>query len=97
MSYFPAVLFDEAHSEAWTLDPARARVLNPANPADAAYGQAAEALAHRGFTVSATREPTSAESLAAADVLVIAHPADTHPRCDECLLDPRQQTAELGE
>jgi hypothetical protein len=72
---FPRVLFDEAHSEAWTLDPERARGLNPANPADAAYTRAAEVLTRRGFTVLANDDALHAAALADADVLVVAHPA----------------------
>ncbi|WP_270889556.1 DUF6421 family protein [Pedococcus sp. 5OH_020] len=72
---FPHVLFDEAHSEAWTLDVERALALNPANAADASYGEAARVLARRGFTVAANHEPLEAAGLAQADVLVVAHPA----------------------
>ena len=72
---FPHVLFDEAHSTAWTLDPERARALNPANPADAGYMQAAETLTRRGFTVAANRDAIGPGALDQADVLVIAHPA----------------------
>lgn len=75
MSIFPNVLFDEAHSEAWTLDPTRSQVLNPANPADAAYTLAAQALAHRGLTITAGHDPITADALTETDVLVIAHPA----------------------
>jgi hypothetical protein len=75
VNWFPHVLFDEAHSEAWTLDPGRARNLNPANPADAAYLRAAETLTRRGFTVAASHEAIDAAVLEPADVLVIAHPA----------------------
>ena len=72
---FPTVLFDEAHSEAWTLDPERARALNPANPADAAYARAAEVLTRRGFTVTANHDTLRAAALDEVDVLVVAHPA----------------------
>jgi hypothetical protein len=71
------VLFDEAHSEAWTIRPEVARAIQPAHPGDSSLGLAAAALAEREFEVGAhTEGPLSAEALAAASVLVIAHPSD---------------------
>ena len=71
------VLFDEAHSEAWTIRPEVAAQIQPAHPADSAYVAAAAALAQRDFAVAAhTEGPLTAEVLSAADVLVIAHPSD---------------------
>jgi hypothetical protein len=68
----PHVLFDEAHSEAWTIRPEIAREIQPAHPEDSSYASAAEALRARDFTVTAG----SIADLGAADVLVIAHPSD---------------------
>ncbi|MGZ8665498.1 MAG: DUF6421 family protein [Solirubrobacterales bacterium] len=71
------VLFDEAHSEAWTIRPELAAEIQPAHPADSSLATAAEALASRDFEVAAAADgPLDAEALAAADVLVIAHPSD---------------------
>ena len=71
------VLFDEAHSQAWTIDPTRAQAMQPAHPGDASYALAAGRCAERDFDVAAHREgPLDAETLAAADVLVLAHPSD---------------------
>ncbi len=71
------VLFDEAHSEAWTIDPELAARMQPAHPGDASYALAAEALHERNFAVSAVREaPLTAARLADADVLVLAHPSE---------------------
>ena len=71
------VLFDEAHSEAWAIDPGDALAMNPVNPADAGYTHAADLLRSRGYSVAAHREgPFTPDSLSGADVLVIAHPAD---------------------
>ena len=76
MSVFPRVLVDESHSEAWSLDPQTAARINPAQPADASYEQAAEALRHRGFEVSAHGSGAlDSAALEEADVLVVAHPA----------------------
>jgi hypothetical protein len=71
------VLFDEAHSEAWTIRPDVALRMQPAHPADSSYATAAGALAERDFEVTAHVDgPLTAERLAATDVLVIAHPSD---------------------
>src|SRR5579859_2877881 len=71
------VLFDEAHSEAWTVDPAVALAMNPVNPADAGYVQAAELLRGRGYTVQAYRDGEfTPAKLGGHDVVVIAHPSD---------------------
>lgn len=71
------VLFDEAHSEAWTIRDEVARELQPAHPADSSYAAAARALGERDFevAVNADRKLTS-ELLRDVDVLVIAHPSD---------------------
>ena len=71
------VLFDEAHSEAWTIDPELALQMQPAHPSDASYARAAEALRERDFLVTGNREwPLDTETLADVDVLVLAHPSD---------------------
>jgi hypothetical protein len=71
------VLFDEAHSEAWTIRPELAIAMQPAHPADASYALAAAALAEREFEVAANGDaPLTPAGLEACDVLVIAHPSD---------------------
>jgi hypothetical protein len=71
------VLFDEAHSEAWTIRPELARVMQPAHPGDSSYALAAGALKQRDFTVAANvDQPLRPETLHGCDVLVIAHPSD---------------------
>ena len=71
------VLFDEAHSEAWTIRPELAREMQPAHPGDASYAVAAQTLAARDFAVAANvDEPLSGRTLESCDVLVIAHPSD---------------------
>ncbi|WP_168582309.1 DUF6421 family protein [Gephyromycinifex aptenodytis] len=77
MSVFPRVLFEESHSEAWSLDAAVAARINPAQPADASYALAAQALRKRGFEIDSHREGQIGAAVAEADVLVIAHPAET--------------------
>ena len=77
MENFPRLVFDEAHSEAWSLSPETARTINPVNPADASYALAAQELVRRGFDVHAhTGGPLTGDVLRPGDVLVIAHPAE---------------------
>ncbi|MFI6326385.1 DUF6421 family protein [Nonomuraea sp. NPDC050556] len=71
MTAFPRVLFDEAHSEAWTIRRDVAEAINPAHPDDNSYAKAAELLRRLGHTVTAG----SLDGLDSADVLVIAHPS----------------------
>src|SRR5579875_2102225 len=71
------LLFDEAHSEAWTIRAELAAAMQPAHPADSSYAAAAAALGRRDFVVSAhTAGPLDAARLAETDVLVIAHPSE---------------------
>src|SRR2546423_4143352 len=71
------VLFDEAHSEAWTIRPELARTMQPAHPGDSSYGLAATALADHDLAVACNPDqPLGPDALAGGDVLVIAHPSD---------------------
>ncbi len=71
------VLFDEAHSEAWTIDEDLARTMQPAHPADSSLAHAAAALAERDFTIAANGSaPLGGDTLAFTDVIVLAHPSD---------------------
>ena len=74
---FPSVLFDEAHSEAWSIRPDTVAQMNPRHPGDAGYLKAAAALRERGMVVDAhTVGALTAEALADRDVVVLAHPSD---------------------
>src|SRR5947209_744428 len=70
------VLFDEAHSEAWTIQPELAARMQPAHPSDSSYARAAAALASRDFTVAGNGGRLTPETLRVCDLLVIAHPSD---------------------
>jgi Family of unknown function (DUF6421)/Domain of unknown function (DUF4350) len=71
------VLFDESHSEAWTIRPEIANAIQPAHPGDSSLARAAAALSEREFEVAAhTAGALTAEALGQASVLVIAHPSD---------------------
>ncbi len=70
------MLFDEFHSEAWTIRPAVAEAMQPAHPADSSYVKAARSLNEESFAVQANVDaPLSVAVLAEWDVLVIAHPS----------------------
>ncbi len=71
-----SVIFDEAHSEAWTIRPELAGQMQPVHPGDASYAQAASLLADHSFSVSANTAPLDSGVLDGCDLLVIAHPSD---------------------
>jgi len=90
------IIFDEAHSEAWTIRPELARQMQPAHPGDASYARAAAALAERDFVVDAHAEgQLTEEALAGAGVLVIAHPSDPRWEKTTGTGTPRLSAAEL--
>src|SRR6188472_1627651 len=51
------VLFDESHSEAWTIRRELAERMQPAHPADSSYTLAAERLAGRDFEIAHPSDP----------------------------------------
>jgi uncharacterized protein DUF6421/uncharacterized protein DUF4350 len=74
---FASVLFDEAHSEAWSIRADTVAQMNPRHPGDAGYLKAAAALRERGMVVDAhTAGALTAEVLVDRDVVVLAHPSD---------------------
>src|SRR3954453_3712331 len=91
------VMFDESHSESWTIRPDVARAMQPSHPADSSYARAADALRERSLAVEAVSDgPLSAEVLADAGVLVIAHPSE--PKWERTVPgsgSPRLSPAEL--
>jgi hypothetical protein len=71
------VLFDEAHSEAWTIREPLAAQMQPSHPGDASYALAARALSAAGFAVEPFVDGgLDGSRLDGADALVIAHPSD---------------------
>jgi hypothetical protein len=90
------ILFDESHSEAWTIRREMAREMQPSHPEDSSYAVAAEALASRDFEVLPNAErPLSRETLGGADVLVIAHPSDPKWEATTNSRTPRLSDREL--
>jgi hypothetical protein len=92
------VVFDESHSEAWTIRREVAEEMQPAHPEDSSYALAAELLAAREFEVipNADRALTR-DTLAGVDVLVIAHPSDPKWECTTKTGPPRLTDQELDE
>ncbi|MDQ3572420.1 MAG: DUF6421 family protein [Actinomycetota bacterium] len=90
------VLFDESHSEAWTIRGDVARRMQPAHPADSSLAAAASALTERDFEAAAHLEgPIDADALAGADVLVLAHPSDPKWEATTGSGEPRLTDAEI--
>jgi hypothetical protein len=90
------VLFDESHSEAWTIRPELARQMQPAHPGDASYVRAAAALAQRDFAVEANvGAPLTEQTLAGLELLVIAHPSDPAWERTTGIGSPRLTSEEL--
>ncbi len=74
---FPRVLFDEAHNEAWSIRPDIVEQMNPRNPGDAGYLQAAAALREHGMRIDAhVSGALTPEVLDDVDVVVLAHPSE---------------------
>src|SRR3954453_12704620 len=71
------ILFDESHSQAWTIRPDVARAIQPSHPEDSSYALAADALRRHDLEVAVHEAGALAEgALQGADVLVLAHPSD---------------------
>ncbi|MDP1876454.1 MAG: DUF6421 family protein [Actinomycetota bacterium] len=71
------VLVDESHRQAWSTRPEVAARMNPVNPADASYAQAAAAAERAGLSVAVHETgPLTDDALAPVDVLVLPHAAE---------------------
>ncbi len=71
------IVFDEFHSESWSVSAERAREMQPEDPANASYQGAADSLAARDFIVERNiAAPLSAELLEGVAVLALLHPCD---------------------
>ncbi|MGI9021123.1 MAG: DUF6421 family protein [Solirubrobacterales bacterium] len=89
------VVFDEFHSEAWSIRPEQARRMQPAHPGDASLAAAAQALAERDFEVLCNATGPLTAQLGGADLLVIAHPSDPKWEATTGLGSPRFSDEEL--
>lgn len=91
------VLFDEAHSQAWSVRPEVAATMQPQHPADASYAIAASYLADRDVAVSVlTDGHLDDDVLSSCDVLVIAHPSDAKWEATVGVGSPLYTAAELA-
>ncbi len=71
------VLFDEYHSESWSISEARALEIQPKNPANSSYQIAAAALFDRDFILERNIQDSLHRTLLSrTDVLVLPHPCD---------------------
>ncbi len=90
------ILFDESHSEAWTIRRELAAEMQPGHPEDSSYAIAAEKLAARDFEVLPNAgRPLTRETLAGADVVVIAHPSDPKWEATTSAGSPRLRDDEI--
>lgn len=72
------ILFDEFHSESWSISAERAREMEPGRSGNSSYAKAAAALTARDFTVARhLAQPLNAAALGEVDVLVLPHPCDS--------------------
>ena len=66
------ILFDEFHSESWSISRERAREMQPEDPANASYQHAADELARRDFQVVRNIDAAlNTDSLRRADMLIL--------------------------
>jgi Family of unknown function (DUF6421) len=92
-----SVIFDEAHSEAWTIRPQAASEMQPVHPGDASYARAAELLQAQDFAVVANTAQLLDESvLTGCDLLVIAHPSDEQWERTTGIGSPQLSAGEIG-
>lgn len=92
------MLFDEAHSESWTIDPAKAAQMNPDYPENSCYARAAAELTERDFVVSRNADhPLDAALLAEVDVLALLHPCDPRWEKTTSSNSPRLSESELAD
>jgi hypothetical protein len=71
------MVFDEFHSESWSVSAERAREMQPEDPANASYQLAADALAARDFRIERNvGSPIDRAMLAGVGVLALLHPCD---------------------
>jgi len=71
------VLFDEYHSESWSISAGRAREIQPQDPLKSSYQLAANALAERDFVLHRNVDkPLLSKVIQPNQILVLLHPCD---------------------
>ncbi len=91
------VTFDESHRPAWSTRPEVAEQINPANPADAGYVTAANALTTDGFEVAVHTTATLAEALKDTKVFVALHSSKDEFESTSHVGDPKFTTQEIDD
>jgi hypothetical protein len=92
------VLFDEFHSESWSVSLERARQVQPGDPSASSYQKAADALSNRDFLLERnTDHPLTAKLLSETDVLVILHPCDPKWESTVSTNSPQLSSEEIQE
>lgn len=72
------MLFDETHSQSWSVCRERAAEISPDYPEYSSYAHAARSLGSRDFVVSRHRSgPLSPDALSRCDILALLHPCDS--------------------
>ncbi len=89
------VTFDESHRPAWSTRPEVAEQINPANPADAGYTKAAQALNADGFEVAVHETGSIANALATSKVFVSLHASKDEFEATTGVGDPTYQPEEI--
>ena len=91
------VLFDESHSEAWTIRPDARRGDAARSPGGLLLrdGRRAPGGAETSRSLPNEDRPLTRDTLAGADVLVIAHPSDPKWEATVSSRSPRLSDAEL--
>src|ERR1700734_1910093 len=91
------ILFDEFHSESWTVSKSRAMEVQPDDPENSSYQRAADLLIAREFTVHRnTEHEIDAEMLQGTDVLAFLHPCDPKYERTTCSNSPQLSSAEIA-
>lgn len=89
------VTFDESHRPAWSTRPEVAEQINPANPADAGYVKAAQALVADGFDVEVHETGAITTALADCKVFVSLHSSKDEFEATTHTGDPTYQPEEI--
>lgn len=87
------ILFDEFHSESWSVSGTRAREMQPDRPGYSSYQMAADELAARDFVIR--RNLDSPLTSIDADVLALVHPCDPKWERTTSSQSPKLSSAEI--
>jgi hypothetical protein len=90
------VLFDEFHSESWSVSRNKAAEMQADRPENSSYCSAAAELSAREYVVERNiNQEISPELLSDKDVLVLLHPCDPEIECTTSKNTPKLSTCEI--